>query len=62
MDKNLVKELREANAWSIAELARKASLAPQTVSKVEAGKPTAKNSKLKIAKAFEKKYNQIFSD
>ena len=62
MDKNKVKELREANAWSIAELARKAGLASQTVSKVENGKPTAKNSQLKIAKAFGKKYDQIFFD
>ena len=62
MDKNSVKELREANAWSIAELDRKAGLAPQTVSKVEDRKPTAKNYKLKIAKAFGKKYDQIFSD
>lgn len=60
MDKNSVKELREANAWSIAELARKAGLAPQTVSKVEKGGQAAKNSKLKIAKVFGKKYDQIF--
>jgi DNA-binding XRE family transcriptional regulator len=62
MDKNSVKELREANAWSIAELARKASLAPQTVSKMEKGENTAKNSKLKIAKVFGKKYDLIFFD
>ena len=62
MTKNKVQEFREANAWSIAELARRAGLAPQTVSKVEKGMPTAKNSKLKIAKAFGKKYDQIFFD
>ena len=60
MSGNLVKDLREANAWSIAELARKSGLAPQTVSKVEKGTPTARTSKLKIAKAFGKKYEQIF--
>jgi DNA-binding XRE family transcriptional regulator len=62
MGKNKVKEFREANAWSIAELARKSGLAPQTVSKVENGKPTAKNSQLKIAKALGIKYDQIFLD
>ena len=59
MNKNKVKEFREANAWSIAELARKASLVPQTVSKMERGVST-RNSKLKVIKALEKEYKEVF--
>ena len=33
--KNKVKEFREANAWSVSELARRAALVPQTISKME---------------------------
>lgn len=60
MNKNKVKEFREANAWSIAELARKAGLVPQTVSKMERGVPTSRNSKLKVIKALEKEYKEVF--
>lgn len=58
--KNRVKEFRELNAWSIAELARKAEIVPQTVSKMEKGIATSRNSKLKVAKALEKKYQEVF--
>ncbi len=58
--KNRVKELRELNAWSIAELARKAEVVPQTVSKMERGIATSRNSKLKVAKALEKKFEEVF--
>jgi DNA-binding XRE family transcriptional regulator len=45
---------------SIAELARKAGLAPQTVTKMEKGLPTRKYSELKVAKALQKKYEDVF--
>ncbi|MBN2808145.1 MAG: helix-turn-helix transcriptional regulator [Deltaproteobacteria bacterium] len=62
MEQNKVQDLREHNAWSIAELARKAELAPQTVSKMEKGVKTAKNSKLKVAKALGVQFDEIFPD
>lgn len=58
--KNNVRQLREAIPWSIAELARKAGLAPQTITKMEKGLPTRKNSELKVAKALQKKYEEVF--
>jgi DNA-binding XRE family transcriptional regulator len=58
--KNRVKEFRELNAWSIAELARKAGIVPQTVSKMEKGIATSRNSKLKVAKALEKTVGEVF--
>jgi DNA-binding XRE family transcriptional regulator len=58
--KNRVKEFRELNAWSIAELARRAELVPQTISKMERGIPTSRNSKLKVAKALGEKFEEIF--
>jgi DNA-binding XRE family transcriptional regulator len=60
--KNRVKEFREFNAWSIAELARRAGLVPQTIAKMERGTPTSRNSKLKVAKALEKKFEEVFPD
>ncbi|MCD6429626.1 MAG: helix-turn-helix transcriptional regulator [Deltaproteobacteria bacterium] len=62
MEHNKVQDLRETNAWSIAELARKAGLAPQTVSKMEKGVKTAKNSKLKVAKALGVQFDDLFSE
>ncbi|HOW56696.1 MAG TPA: helix-turn-helix domain-containing protein [Smithellaceae bacterium] len=61
MLKNRVKKYREAIPWSLAELSRRAGLAPQTVAKMEKGLPTRKNSELKVAKALQKKYEEIFS-
>jgi len=61
MKKNRVKKFREAVPLSIAELARKAELTPQTVSKMEKGFSTRKNSELKVAKALQKEYEEIFS-
>jgi DNA-binding XRE family transcriptional regulator len=58
--KNKVREFRELNAWSIAELARRAELAPQTISKMEKGISTSRTSKLKVAKALEKKIEEVF--
>jgi len=60
--KNRVKEFREANAWSIAELARRAELVPQTISKMEKGISTSRNSKLKVAKALGEKFEEIFPE
>jgi DNA-binding XRE family transcriptional regulator len=58
--KNRVRQFREAIPLSIAELARKAGLAPQTVTKMEKGLPTRKYSELKVAKALQKKYEDVF--
>ena len=60
MTKNKVKQFREAIPLSIAELARRAGLAPQTVTKMEKGLPTRKYSELKVAKALQKKYIDVF--
>ena len=60
MRRNKVKQLREAIPLSVAELARRAGLAPQTVSKMERGLPTRKYSELKVAKALHKKYEDVF--
>jgi len=57
---NRVKELREVNAWSVSELARRAGIVPQTVSKMEKGISTSRNSQLKIAKALGKKHEEVF--
>lgn len=61
MRKNRVKNFREAIPLSIAELARKAELTPQTVAKMERGLSTRKNSELKVAKALQKRYEEVFS-
>ena len=58
--KNRVKKFREGVPLSIAELARRADLAPQTVAKMEKGLPTRKNSELKVAKALQKQYEEVF--
>ena len=56
--KNRVKKFREGIPLSMAELARRAGLAPQTVAKMEKGLPTRKNSELKVAKALMKQYEE----
>lgn len=60
--KNRVKKFREEIPLSIAELARRAELTPQTIAKMEKGLPTRKNSELKVAKALNKKYNEVFEN
>jgi len=60
VNKNKVRQYREAIPLSIAELARKAGLAPQTVTKMEKGLPTRKYSELKVAKALQKTYEDVF--
>lgn len=60
MKKNRVKHFREAIPLSIAELARRSGLAPQTITKMEKGLPTRKYSELKVAKALQKKYDEVF--
>ena len=59
MIKNRVKKFREEIPLSIAELARKAKLTPQTIAKMEKGLPTRKNSELKVAKALQKQYKEV---
>lgn len=60
MRKNKVKKFREEIPLSISELARKAGLTPQTIAKMEKCLPTRKNSELKVAKALNKQYNEVF--
>jgi DNA-binding XRE family transcriptional regulator len=59
--KNRVKKFRESVPLSISQLARKAELTPQTIAKMEKGLPTRKNSELKVAKALQKRYEEVFS-
>lgn len=58
--KNHVKKYRETIPLSISELARKAGLTPQTISKMEKGLSTRKTSELKVAKALQKTYEEVF--
>jgi DNA-binding XRE family transcriptional regulator len=58
--KNQVKIFRETIPLSISELARRAGLTPQTLSKMEKGLSTRKNSELKVAKALQKPYEEVF--
>ncbi len=60
MKKNKVKHFREAIPLSLAELARRAGLAYQTISKMERGLSTRKHSQLKVAKALNKKHEDVF--
>jgi DNA-binding XRE family transcriptional regulator len=60
MRKNKIKQLREAIPLSMAELARRAGLAPQTLAKMEKGVPTRRTSELKVAKALQKKHEEVF--
>ncbi|MCG6533415.1 MAG: helix-turn-helix domain-containing protein [Syntrophales bacterium LBB04] len=58
---NRVRQFRESVPLSIAELARRAGLAAQTIAKMEKGLPTRKNSELKVAMALKKKYEDVFA-
>jgi DNA-binding XRE family transcriptional regulator len=58
--KNKVKKFRESIPLSVSKLARKTELTPQTVAKMEKGLPTRKNSELKVAKALQKAYEDVF--
>jgi len=60
LKKNKVRKFRESIPLSISELARKAELTPQTIAKMEKGLPTRKNSELKVAKALQKSYDEVF--
>ncbi|MGP8002237.1 MAG: helix-turn-helix transcriptional regulator [Smithella sp.] len=60
MRKNKIRQLREAIPLSISKLAGMAGLAPQTITKMEKGLPTRRNSELKVAKALQKKYEEVF--
>lgn len=61
MINNRVKELREAKPWTMAQLAREAGVAYQTVSKMENGLPTRRHTQLKVAKALGKNHKEVFS-
>lgn len=58
--KNQVKKFRETIPLSMSELARRAGVTPQTISKMERGLSTRKNSELKVAKALQKPYEEVF--
>jgi DNA-binding XRE family transcriptional regulator len=58
--KNRVKKFRESIPLSVSQLARKAELTPQTIAKMEKGLPTRKNSEMKVAKALQKTYEEVF--
>jgi DNA-binding XRE family transcriptional regulator len=58
--KNRVKQFREAIPLSVSELALKARLTRQTIAKMEKGLSTRKSSELKIAKALQKQYEELF--
>lgn len=60
LKKNRVKKFRESIPLSVSELARRASLTPQTIAKMEKGMPTRKISELKVAKALQKAYEEVF--
>lgn len=60
LKKNRVKKFRESIPLSVSELARRAALTPQTISKMEKGIPTRKISELKVAKALQKAYEEVF--
>lgn len=59
--KNSVTTLREEKAWSMAELARKAGVTPQTIAKTEKGLSINRISQLKIAKALGKTVDDVFA-
>lgn len=58
--KNKVKTFRETYPWSVTELAKRASVVPQTISKMEKGLPTSRNSQLKVSKALGKEHEEVF--
>jgi len=60
MRKNNIRQLREVMPITIAELARRAGLTYQTIARMEKGMQTSRNSELKVAKALQKKYEEIF--
>jgi DNA-binding XRE family transcriptional regulator len=57
---NRVKQFREPIPLSVSELALKARLARQTITKMEKGLPTRKSSELKVAKALQKQHEELF--
>ena len=60
LKKNRVKKFRESIPLSVSELARRDALTPQTIAKMEKGIPTRKISELKVAKALQKAYEEVF--
>lgn len=50
--KNMLREIREAQMLSKAELARKAGVSPLTIARIESGKPCRMDTKRKIILAL----------
>lgn len=50
--KNMLREIREAQMLSKAELARKAGVSPLTIDRIERGKPCRMDTKRKIILAL----------
>jgi predicted transcriptional regulator len=57
---NKVREFRESIPLSIAELARKSGITSATIAKMEKGIATRRTSELKVAKALQKKHEEVF--
>ncbi len=65
MGKNSLKQIRESFLMSKAELARKASVSPITIDRIEKGKGCRMETKRKILLALNYKLsdkNKVFSD
>lgn len=63
--KNQVREIREAQLMSKAELARKAGISPVTIDRIENGAECRMSTKRKIILALELKLtdrNEVFPD
>ncbi len=62
---NMLRELREAQMLSKAELARKAGVSPLTIDRIERGKPCRMDTKRKIILALGLKLSdriKVFSE
>lgn len=63
--KNMLRELRESQMLSKAELARKAGVSPLTIDRIERGKPCRMDTKRKIILALGLKLSdraKVFGD
>ncbi len=62
MAKNRVTEFREERIWSVKRLARESDLSESVIKRMEEEQLTRRVSRLKVAKAFEKAIEEVFSD
>ena len=60
MEKNNVKKFREQKPWSMKRLATKAEVSEPVIKRMETEEPTTRVSKLKVAKALQKKFKEVF--